>query len=277
MNGFAFCTIKLLFVEKSLKKIVSNMFRKQLLLSDSTMGVFFLMLSVYDFLYRNDFVAVGHLWKKSIHCRVLSLVSTLSVEMTLFGILIIGIERFIAMCFPLKNIHISVKTAWFIITSAWLAAFIISFAPFLYLYLNNIALNNAMCIIVLLFDRLDLWIVATMYAINTIVTLVSIVLHAGVIRAVHNMQHNKTVTQARRSRKHSVTIRIVLLILTNSSRWLVLGIVGLLHMTGISISQTIFAGIVTAVLPISAILNPILNVFTTTEFFDTIQIKCKKS
>ena len=48
---------------------------------------------------------------------------------------------------------------------------------------------------------------------------------------------------------------------------------GLFHMTGFTISKTSFSGIVTIVLPISTLLNPIINVFTTKEFFDTIQMK----
>ena len=148
-NGVAFCTVKLLFVEKTRKREVSNMFRKQSLFSDGTMGAYFLMLSVYDILYAGDFVTVRYLWEKSIQCRILGLISILSLEITLFVVLIIGIERFIAMCFPLKNIYISVKTAWIIIILAWLAAFTISFTLFLNLYLSNIDLQNPMCMTVL--------------------------------------------------------------------------------------------------------------------------------
>ena len=127
------------------------------------------------------------------------------------------------------------------------------------------------------FDLLNIWIVTTLYVINTIVTIVSIMLHAGVIRSVHNMQHNKNLSKARRNLDRSVTIRVVLLLLTNSSRWLVLGTIGLFHMTGFTINKSIFAGIVTVVLPISSLLNPTINVFTTREFLNTIQIKVKGS
>ena len=276
-NSLAFCIIKLFFAEKTKKKIVSNMFRKHLLLSDAVMGIFFLVLSIFDTLYTGDFVMVGQLWRQSIYCRMLSYISMLSLEITLFMVLIIGVERFLAMCFPLKNIYISVKSAWIMIMLQWFAASIVSLTPVLNLYFKNLGLNNAMCVAILCINLLNPWIVVSIYVINTIVTVANLVMHVGVMRAVHNMQHNKEFSHARRKREFSVAIRIILLIFTNSSCWLVLGTVGLLHMNGIFISKTAFAGIATVVLPISTLLNPVLSIFTTTEFLDEVKVICVKA
>ena len=38
------------------------------------------LLSVYDILYAGDFVAVRYWWEKSIHCRILSLISMVYLE-----------------------------------------------------------------------------------------------------------------------------------------------------------------------------------------------------
>ena len=277
LNSFAFCIIKLYFAEKTSKKIVSNMFRKHLLLSDAVMGIFFLVLSIFDILYTGDFVMVGQLWRQSIYCRMLSYISMLSLEMTLFMVLIIGVERFLAMCFPLKNIYVSVKSAWIMIMLQWFAASIVSLTPVLNLYFTNLGLNNAMCVAILCTDLLNPWIVVSIYVINTIATVTNLVMHVGVMTAVHNMQHNKQFSQARRKQEFSVTIRIILLSFTNSICWLVLETVGLLHMNGIIISKAMFAGIATVVLPISTLLNPILNVFTTTEFLHEAKLICLKN
>ena len=277
LNSLAFCIISLFFTEKTPKKIVSNMFCKHLLLSDAVMGIFFLVLSIFDVLYTGDFVMVGQLWKQSIYCRMLSFMSMVSMEMTLLMVLIIAVERFLAMCFPFKNIHVSVNSALIVIIFQWFAASTVSLAPVFNLYYNNLELNNAMCVAILCIDLLSPWIVAFIYVTNNIVTVTNLVLHVGVMRAVYNMQHNKQFSQARRKREHSVTIRIIFLIFTNSSCWLVLGTVGLLHMNGIFISKTIFAGIATVVLPVSTLLNPILNVFTTTTFFGKVKLICAKA
>ena len=277
LNISAFCIIKMVFVEKTSKKRVSNMFRKQLLLSDAVTGIFFLILSLFDVLYTGDFVMVVLLWRQSFQCRILSFISMVSLEMTLLMVLIIGVERFLAMCFPMKNIHISVKLAWSMAIFQFFVAITISLTAVLNLYFNNLGLNNAMCVAILCIHVMDTWIVATIYVINTSVTVTNLVLHVGVMRAVRNMQHNKQFSQARRERERSVTIRIISLIFANSSCWLVLGTVGFLHMNGIFITKTMFAGITTVVLPISALLNPILNVFTTTEFFDSIKLISVKS
>ena len=275
-NIVAFVIYKLLFVARNTKKRVCNMFRKQLLLSDATMGCFFLLLCAYNSVFHNDFVIVCHVWTQSIHCRVLSFISMLSLEMSLFVVLIIAVERYLAMCFPLKDMHIPVPAAWSMILSAWLVAIAISLAPDLSLYFNNIALNNAMCVTILSFALLDIWIVGGIFVINTIVIVTTLVFHLGVIKAVRNMQQNRQIAQARRSRERLVTTRIVLLIFTNNSCWLVLGTVSLMQMAGVSITKTMLAAIVTAVLPVSTLLNPILNVYTTMEFSEVIQAKLAK-
>ena len=193
LNSFAFCIVNLFFIDNNIKRKINNIFHKQLLLSDIAMGFFFLMLSLYNIVYTGDFVTVGHLWRQSIHCRILSYISMVSLEMTLFQVLIIGMDRFLAMCFPLKNFHVSVKTAWGMIISAWLVTNFISLAPLLNLYLNNMGLNNTMCVTILCFDLLSIWIVASIYVINTTATVMNLVLHLGVVRAVRNMQHNQAV------------------------------------------------------------------------------------
>ena len=97
LNSLDFFIIKLVFAEKTSRKIVSNIFRKHLLLSDALMGIVFPVLSIFDILYTGDFVMVGHLWRQSIYCRMLLFMSMVSLEMTLFMVLIIAVERFLAM------------------------------------------------------------------------------------------------------------------------------------------------------------------------------------
>ena len=197
LNTIGFTVVHVFSVAKNIRKEVNNKFRKQLLISDSVMGLFFLALSIYNIAYTGDFVTVGHLWRQSIHCRILSFISMLSVEITLFMVLILGIERFLAVCFPLRNFMISTKAAWTMIISAWSAAGLLAITPLLNLSFKNSGLNNAMCIAILSFDRIDLWIVASIYTVNTIVTISILVLHVGVVRAVCNSQPFEHLSKAR--------------------------------------------------------------------------------
>ena len=161
------------------------------------------------------------------------------------------------------------------ILSAWLISCVLSLTPLLALYFTNQPLNNAMCVTILCFDLLDEWIVIIIYLFNTIITVSNVALNVAVIIAVYKMQHRKEFVNVKRKTEQSVTVRLVLLIFINSSCWLVLGTVGLLHMTGVWFSARMFAGIVTVVLPINTLLNPFLNVFTTKEFIDTISKRFK--
>ena len=141
LNSFAFYIIKLFVRAKTSKKIVSNMFPSHLLLSDAVMGIFFLVLSIFDTLYVGDFVMVGYLWRQSIQCKLLSFISMLSLEMILLMVLTIAGEGFLAMCFPFKDMYISVKSAWIMIMLQWIVASIIALAQVLNLYFNNLGLK----------------------------------------------------------------------------------------------------------------------------------------
>ena len=74
-----------------------------------------------------------------------------------------------------------------------------------------------------------------------------------------------------------ITVRIICVVLTNSTCWMVMIIVGVLLKSGLIIEPKVFSMCTVTVLPISALLNPILNVFTTSDFtVEFKKIKCKK-
>ena len=172
------------------KKRVSNMFHKQLLLNDAVIGIFFLVLSIFDIFDILEILS----WLYICGGKVM-----ISLAMTLLMVLIMGVEWFLAMCFPLKNIHISVNLAWSTVIFQFFVAMTISLTAVLNLYFNNLGLNNATCVAILCIHVMDTWIVATIYVINISVTVTNLVLHVGVIRAVRNMQHNKQFSQANKA------------------------------------------------------------------------------
>ena len=52
-----------------------------------------------------------------------------------------------------------------------------------------------MCVAILCIDLLSPWIVASVYVINTIVTYTNLVMHVGIMRAVHRMYNTQNVSQ----------------------------------------------------------------------------------
>ena len=132
-----------------------------------------------------------------------------------------------------------------------------------------------MCVIILSFHLLKRWLVVSIYLLNSTIILTNVGLHVAVVKVVLSKQSNIKVTLARRKTDRKVTLRIVCLIFTTTCCWAVLGTVGMLQMAGVSFSKIILAGSVTFVLPVSTILNPSLNVFTTREFISSVQQKFK--
>ena len=102
-------------------------------------------------------------------------------------VLILAVESFIATCFPLKKIFISLHQARAMVACGWLVSLTIAILPVVELYLNSQGFNNSMCVLLLCFDRLSSWVIAVIYVINTIISIVNVFLYASIIIAVYGL------------------------------------------------------------------------------------------
>ena len=64
----------------------------------------------------------------------------------------------------------------------------------------------------------------------------------------------------------SINVRIVFIVLANSSCWLFIVILEICQMLGVLFNNSIYSYCVVILLPLNTLLNPLLNVYTTLEF-----------
>ena len=279
-NVSALVTFQFAKIDHSKKKMIHNLNQKHLALSDIIMGFYFLIVAIFNELYEGQFLQVAHFWKDSLQCKVLSLLSLVSFEMTLYMVFIMSLGRFIALCMPMKALFTKMKLARLIVITGWIISIAIAAFPVGTLYVNQRGLNNALCVMMLSSEHLNSWYVLIVLIINTAISPCEIILYLSIIHLLRRRQQRLTKMTSHQQSKRGdlvITVRIICVVLTNSTCWMVMVIVGALLKSGLIIDPKIFSMCTVTVLPISALLNPILNVFTTSDFIAGFKkIKCKK-
>ena len=188
----ALVTFQFAKIDHSKKKLIHNLNQKHLALSDIIMGFYFLIVAIFNELYEGQFLQVAHFWKDSLQCKVLSFLSLVSFEMTLYMVFIMSLGRFVALCKPTKAVFIKMKLARVIVITGWVLSIAIAAFPVVILYLNQGGLNNALCVMMLSFEHLSLWYVLIVPIINTAISLCEIILYLSIVHLLRRRQQRLT-------------------------------------------------------------------------------------
>ena len=270
-NTFSMLFFNIVNVATSDKKRIHNMNRNSLMLSDFLMGVYFLALCVFDGVYEGNYAILGPQWRQGWQCQMLSFISMLSFQMSLFMALVLALERFVAICFPLKDGLVHIKITGIIIVCMWLLGSLISLLPIIDLYIYNEeeeGLTNALCVSLVSFSSFSVWLIVLVCSVNTLIIVLNAVLYSSVIRVILNRKKlSATSTGSKKNKmERAITTRIVCLIVANSCSWMIIFLVGVLQISGSLVSAALYSSFAVALLPVSTIVNPLLNCYTTGEF-----------
>ena len=270
-NIAALCTSLSLTSKQSKKRIIHALYQFNLTLSDLSMGCYFLLLALLNAVYEGDFVQVASLWKSGLPCKSLAFISFLSFQMTMYMTLILSLERCVALCMPMNTFLTRLRLARLVVLFGWiLSAAIVAF-PVVTAYFHQIQLNNAMCIMMVSFRQFHFSYGLTVIILNSIISLCNIFLCSSVIHLLHQRKKRLAAMTSQQQHKHrdaTITIRIICIVLTNSTCWMFMVIMEILLQSGVAVREKIFSISAVSALPVSALLNPILNIFTTSEFVE---------
>ena len=273
-NFAALCTLIAFKSNQSKKRMIHTLYQIHLTLSDLIMGCYFLLLAIFNVIYEGDYVHVASLWKNGLPCKSLAFISSFSFQMTMYMTLILSVERFVALGLPMNTIFNRLRLARFVILVGWILSAGIATFPFVTAYIHQIQLNNALCIMMISFKQFDSVYVLAVVILNTITSLCNIVLYSCIIYLLRQRQKRLATMTRQQQQKHqdvAITVRIICVVLTNSTCWMTMVLMGILLQSGVVTEVKIFSFCAVSVIPISALLNPVLNIFTTSEFME----KCK--
>ena len=257
----------------SKKNYILSINQLHLTFSDLIMGCYFLILAIFNSVYEGDFVQVAHLWTTGLPCKSLAFLSLLSFQMTLYMTFILSLYRLFTFGPPMKTIFNRITTARLLILSGWILSVGIAVFPVVTSYFYNSRISNELCAVMLSVSQLEVGYALTVLMFNTMICLCNIIMAISIIRVSRNRQKQLTTmtTQQLKHMNAQVNACIICVIFTDSACWIAMILMGIVLQSGVIVEAKVLLVCAASVLAISSLLNPILNVFSTSDFRKTCE------
>ncbi|XP_069134012.1 G-protein coupled receptor GRL101-like isoform X2 [Argopecten irradians] len=234
--------------------------------SDTLMGMYMMSIGVADEVYRGRYVWEENSWRHSLLCTVSGVFSTISSEASTFLILLITLDRTLAIVFPFSVRRFSKNSA--VITSAivWVISILLAILPVLTFkdyFKGTFYSTSGVCLALPLsatatpgseYSR------AVFVCLNLTIFLVIAICQVVIYKKskIHSSLRNTTTKQAR---DIAVARTLTAVVATDFFCWFPIGVLGVWTWFGGTLSGEVYAWIMVLVLPINSALNPLLYTF----------------
>ena len=248
---------------KSLQKS-HGIYPINLAVSDLLMGVYLFIIADADARSRGEYVFFDEDWRQGPLCHLAGFFSTLSSETSAVFILLITVDRFLAIQFPFGQYWISLKHTWVLCGATWLAGVILASLP-LVVPDWEVYSKNSICVgLPLNKDTYpgSQYATALFIGINSVLFFLIAIGQTGIYRA--NWANSKKVTlsegQAKGRYKKDMAIakQLSVIVVTEFLCWFPICVMGVMAQTGQLIPDAAYAWSAVVVLPINSAINPML-------------------
>ncbi|EDV19931.1 uncharacterized protein TRIADDRAFT_32666, partial [Trichoplax adhaerens] len=261
--------------------------------ADFLMGLYLLIIAIADMLTRHDYGIYSVYWNKHPMCLLASFLMSLSSFMSVFMMLLIGIDRYICIVYPFSNKRLDMATTKKTLGLAWVISIGYIAGPIVYSinkpYTQTVYGDSPVCVPINLSHKFFyLWLssyIFLTFLMWIIVTILYIRLFIKVKQSGRSIRRNQKTNQ-----EHRMAIRLFLICITDIVCWLPFYFVFWLSViqirrgeahsylnSGFSVILrfTILPYVVVFALPINSAINPFLYTFTSSNFTDRLPGWCK--
>ena len=284
--------------------IVQSLLLRNLAMSDLLMGVYMIIIASANVYYRQYFPVNAENWRSGIICRFAGTLAITSSEASVLFVTFISVDRFITIRFPYSLHKLNVKSTKIISSIIWTFSLTLSLVASISAGWNSDFYDNShVCIGLPLaqvivtetntreITNLNFWedaitvqvvknthgrsglyfSVAVFIAFNMLCFLLILACYIGIIRAVAQTSEAAS-RQREMSEEIRMTIKVSAIVLTDFCCWFPICLIGVLVQLGLLVlPNSVFAWVVTLVLPINSAINPFLYTLVT-----IISVKCSK-
>ena len=275
---------------------VQSILLTNLAMSDLLMGIYMIIIASADVYYGQYFPMNAETWRSSVLCRIAGTLAITSSEASVLFVTLISIDRCITFKFPYSIHKLRVKSTRWISALMWAFSLALSLTASILAGRNlDFYDNSHVCIglplaqithpktqtiqvaniqhwegaksfkVVESFDRRPglYYSVAVFIAFNLLCFLSILACYIELLRAV-----SKTSSEAFRQREMAeeirMTLKVSVIVLTDFLCWFPICLMGVLVQIGlIDLPKSVFAWVVTFVLPINSAINPFLYTIAT--------------
>ncbi|XP_060062972.1 uncharacterized protein LOC132543479 [Ylistrum balloti] len=263
--GNLFVIIYRLAVDKIDLKKSHSIFIINLSMSDFIMGIYMLIVASVDTRLRGRYVVNDQNWRQGALCVTAGCLSVISSEMSTFAILMITVDRFIAIVFPLSLRKITWKTAVFVSMLLWVVSLMLAIVPhamFQSYFKGQFYSRSSVCLALPLTGG-DVpgreYSIAIFIALNGFIFLMILILQLIIHR--HCRDSGTIATTQNRKREIALARSLFLVVASDFLCWFPIGVIGVWTRSGGTVSADVYAWVMVFVLPINSAINPFLYTY----------------
>ena len=270
---------------------VQSILLTNLAISDFLMGVYMIIIACADIYFGNNFPLQSEKWRSGVTCRIAGTLSILSSEASVFFVTLISIDRYLHISFPLSTKNFNKKSVLVASILTWSFALALGLVPNILAGRNLKFYDNShVCIgfplaLVESFTKESFGLIewegtlfkffssysvsegldtglyystALFLGLNCVCYLVILGCYVAIIRAVR-ASTMKSGRSKDMNMQIKMTVKVTAIVATDFLCWFPIIILGILVQTrAITLPPSVFAWLVTCVLPINSAVNPYL-------------------
>ena len=235
-----------------------------LALSDLLMGIYLLIIAWADTYSRGEYVLFDEDWRLGPICQMAGFISTLSSETSAMFILLITLDRFLAIQFPFGQYRLSLKTTWIMCGTTWFVGLLIASLPLIISHWEVYS-HHSICVGLPLntdsYSGSD-YTTGIFIGVNSCLFFLIAIGQVLIYRA--NWANSRTVSlneeQAKRRYKRDMAVarQLSLIVVTDFLCWFPICVMGLIAQTGHHISNSAYAWSAVVIMPVNSSINPVM-------------------
>ncbi|XP_061170412.1 G-protein coupled receptor GRL101-like [Saccostrea echinata] len=234
--------------------------------ADFLMGVYLYIIAIINLHYTGEYGLNDNVWRHSTLCTLSGIIASLSSEASAFIVLLITMDRFIAVKYPFSDLKLTRRGASVLLIIAWSVSLFLALIPLIPdPSLENFYAQSGICVsLPLSITRKSGWQFSMIVyvGINFFLFLGIVVGQISIFVEVFNVGRSVQSTNTI-LREVSSAQTLFAIVLTDVSCWILIGTIGMLTFLGIEVQPDVYAWMIVVVLPINSAINPILYLLTT--------------
>ncbi|XP_060074077.1 G-protein coupled receptor GRL101-like [Ylistrum balloti] len=247
-----------------------SLFTVNLAMSDLLMGVYLFIIGVIDVYYDGVYAWNNNRWRNSVLCTAAGILSSVSSEMSTFLILMVTIDRLIAIMFPLSRLsrwRNSWKLSLLVLVSLWIVSIILATIPIVAsqsYFKGEFYSQSSVCLGLPLTAEQrpgTEYSFAVFVCLNSAVFTVIVVGQICIWKGMRESRRRISSSQ-NRERETAVARTLFFVVATDFCCWFPIGVMGVASKCGVEIPNGVYAWVMVFVLPINAAINPFLYTAT---------------
>ncbi|GFN74822.1 relaxin receptor-like protein [Plakobranchus ocellatus] len=247
-----------------------GLFVTNLGISDLMMGIYLVIISVADTIYKDMYVLHDFKWRHSQACWIAGSIGTLSSITSTVFIALITADRFLAVQYPYGEVRFTAKTMVTAVVVTWVCGAVAAFLPMIPLAQDWVIFSNSGMCLGLPFNekRPPGWqYSAVMFVTVNLILFIFIVLGQYRIFKLFKEKRKRTrnrvnprnqLSKNQRTQEIAIAKQLSLIVISNFICWFPVITMGILTLSGIAVGQSAYRWSATLILPINSALNPVL-------------------